>query len=83
MVNYNLRPEVLGNYIVENKCTIRHTAKVFNISKSSVHLDVSKRLKNINFALYSQVKLVLTNNFNERNIRGGFATKQKYLKKDG
>lgn len=76
----NSRPEQLGKYIVLNNATIRATAKEFNISKSTVHLDVSKRLKNINLSLYRQVQKILETNFNERNIRGGLATKTKYEK---
>ena len=74
------RPEELAQYIILNNCTIRSAAKVFNISKSTVHLDVSKRLKKINFVLYKKVRVILENNFNERNFRGGMATKRKYEK---
>lgn len=74
------RAEEFANYIILNNATIRSTAKVFNISKSTVHLDVSKRLKLINVSLYKQVQKVLETNFNERNIRGGIATKTKYQK---
>lgn len=72
------RAEVFGYYIVENKVTIRQTAYMFNIGKSTVHIDVSKKLKTINMELYKQVKQVLDFNFKERNIRGGMATKLKY-----
>ncbi len=74
------RAEMLGEFIVKTKSTIRKTATVFCVSKSTVHVDVSKRLKNINFNLYKQVQIVLKNNFMERNIRGGNATKLKYAK---
>ncbi len=68
----------LAQYIIENNATVRQTAKKFNISKSTVHKDVSERLKTINESLYKQVKLVLEQNKSERHIRGGLATKSKY-----
>ncbi len=73
------RPVVLGEYIIEHKATVRSTAKQFGISKSTVHKDVSDRLKSSHPALYSAVKEVLELNKKERHIRGGEATKQKYL----
>ena len=73
------RPIILGEYIIENKATVRACAKAYGISKSTVHKDVSERLKSINPALYSQVKEGLDLNRQERHIRGGEATKQKYL----
>ncbi len=75
-----VRAEELANYIVANNCTIRAAAKVFGVSKSTVHLDVSKRLKIINLSLYFKVQKVLKNNFDQRNFRGGMATKIKYEK---
>lgn len=72
----------LGQYIVENQSTVRATAKKFNISKSTVHKDISERLKTINYQLYIDAKKVLEKNKKERHIRGGLATKNKYkLKK--
>ncbi|MFI3325656.1 MAG: sporulation transcriptional regulator SpoIIID [Clostridia bacterium] len=68
-----------GQYIIENKATVRQTAKVFGISKSTVHKDVSQRLKYINKKLYAEVKDVLEENKSQRHIRGGIATRQKYL----
>ncbi len=76
--NVYLRPKLLGQYILENKSTIRKTASEFGISKSTVHVDVSYKLKNLDYELYKKVKLILENNFKERNIRGGIATKNKY-----
>ena len=76
----NKRTILLAQYIIRTKSTIRYTAHVFNLSKSTVHNDVSKRLKYIDKELYFKVKLVLDNNFNEKHIRGGMATKKKYLK---
>ena len=70
----------LAEYIVENKTTVRAAAKKFGISKSTVHMDVSERLKKLNPALYKDVRKILDINKAERHIRGGMATKQKYLK---
>ncbi len=70
----------LGEYIIENKATVRLAAKVFGISKSTVHKDVSHRLQRFDPALYSEVKEVLEHNKAERHLRGGIATKNKYLR---
>ncbi len=67
-----------GNYIVNNMTTVRATAKKFGISKSTVHKDVSVRLKKIDFKLYEKVHEVLEKNKRERHIRGGIATRKKY-----
>lgn len=71
----------LARYLTETNSTVRAAAKHFNISKSTVHKDVTDRLKLINKPLYFQVKHVLENNKEQRHIRGGMATKEKYLKK--
>lgn len=68
----------LGEYIVEHKSTVRAAAKAFDVSKSTVHMDVSERLQRINPALYLEVREVLDINKAERHIRGGRATKEKY-----
>ena len=70
-----------AQYIIETGATVRDTAKQFNISKSTVHKDVSERLKAVNYTLFSEVKRVLDKNRSERHIRGGQATKMKYAKK--
>lgn len=70
----------LAEYIVETKSTVRQTAAVFGISKSTVHKDVTERLKRINPPLYREVGLVLEQNKQERHMRGGEATRQKYMK---
>ncbi len=75
------RASLLGEYIVENNSTVRATAKVFGISKSTVHMDVAQRLKKVNPGLYNQVRKVLDVNKEERHIRGGLATKEKYMAK--
>lgn len=69
----------LANYIIENNATVRQTAKKFGISKSTVHKDVTERLKVVNPALAKQTRSVLDVNKSERHIRGGLATKEKYL----
>lgn len=69
---------MLGRYIIENRATVRGTAKKFGISKSTVHKDVSERLKQEAPELYAQVKDILEINKQERHIRGGLATKRKY-----
>ncbi len=70
----------LAEYIIETKNTVRQTAAVFGISKSTVHKDVTERLKRINPPLYREVGLVLEQNKQERHVRGGEATRQKYMK---
>ena len=68
----------LANYIIENKCTVRDAAKKFGISKSTVHKDITERLMKINQILANQAKSVLLENKQERHIRGGYATREKY-----
>ena len=70
----------LAKYIIENKATVRNAGKVFGISKSTVHQDITSRLEKINPELHKQVKEVLEINKQERHIRGGMATKNKYKK---
>ena len=70
----------LADYIIENKSTVRAAAKKFGISKSTVHMDVSSRLKKVNPSLYNDVRKILDINKAERHIRGGLATKQKFSK---
>ena len=68
-----------AEYLITNRTTVRATAAHFGISKSTVHKDVSQQLKKINPALYHQVQQLLEQNKTERHLRGGEATKQKYL----
>lgn len=68
----------LAVYIIENKSTVRGAAKVFGISKSTVHKDLTERLPHCNRALYLQVKTIMDLNKAERHIRGGLATRRKY-----
>ena len=73
------RAAELGRYIVETGATVRQTAAVFKVSKSTVHKDVTDRLRSFKPDLYKQVALVLKKNKDERHIRGGIATREKYL----
>ena len=75
-----LRAVEIGEYIVENKSTVRVAAKVFGISKSTVHMDVTDKLEKINPSLFRQVRCVLDENKAQRHIRGGIATREKYRK---
>jgi putative DeoR family transcriptional regulator (stage III sporulation protein D) len=68
----------IGTYIIESSSTVRQTAEVFGVSKSTVHKDVTERLPQINKQLSAQVKNILENNKAERHIRGGEATRRKY-----
>ena len=69
----------IANYIIESNATVRQTAKTFGVSKSTVHKDVTDRLMQINPTLAKQARQVLDVNKSERHIRGGMATKEKYL----
>ena len=69
----------LGEYIIETGSTVRRAAGRFQISKSTVHQDVTKRLAVCRPQLYREVKAVLEKNKQERHIRGGLATRRKYL----
>ena len=69
-----------AEYIVTTGCTVRACSAHFSISKSTVHKDVSERLRYIDEDLFERVRLVLDYNLSERHIRGGIATKEKYLK---
>ena len=69
----------IANYIIDNNATVRQTAKQFGICKSTVHKDVTDRLMQINPALAQEARKVLDVNKSERHIRGGLATREKYL----
>lgn len=77
------RCEVLADYVIETGATVRQAATHFGISKSTVHKDLSVKLKYVNSTQYSVVKGILELNKSERHIRGGEATKRKYLVKKG
>ena len=68
----------LALYVIESRGTVRSAAKMFGISKSTVHKDLSQRLPTFNRTLYLQVKEILEQNKAERHIRGGIATRRKY-----
>ena len=68
----------LAKYIIDNRTTVRDAGKVFGISKSTVHQDITARLEKVDHSLYEQVREVLEQNKQERHIRGGMATKRKY-----
>ena len=76
------RAITLARYIIDSKDTVRGAAKKFCISKSTVHKDVTERLLKINPILAKEVREILDENKAERHIRGGMATKLKYMKKE-
>lgn len=69
----------IAAYIIDNNATVRQTAKKFGVSKSTVHKDCTERLLQINPSLAAEARKVLDVNKQERHIRGGLATKEKYL----
>ena len=73
------RAQELAVYMIENRATVRAAANKFGISKSTVHKDVTERLATLDKDLHKKVKRVLQINLEERHIRGGAATKRKYL----
>lgn len=75
------RPEILAEYVIESGATVRACATHFGISKSTVHKDLSLKLKYINASLYKDVKKILDFNKSQRHLRGGEATKMKYEKR--
>ena len=72
------RAVVLGEYMLDTGATVRATARMFSVSKSTVNKDVTERLRHSNPQLYREVKKVLEKNKEERHIRGGMATRRKY-----
>lgn len=77
------RAAEIAKYIIDNNATVRQTAKQFGISKSTVHKDVTERLIQINPSLAKEARKVLDVNKSERHIRGGLATREKYLHAHG
>ena len=69
----------IARYIIDHNATVRQAAKHYGISKSTVHKDVTERLHQISPTLSTEVRMVLDVNKSERHIRGGLATKEKYL----
>lgn len=82
MTNQDLEQQILqmAHHIIENKSTIRATANAFCKPKSTVHHDLSTKLKYINLSLYNDVKKLLKHNFQNKHLHGGESTKNKYLK---
>ena len=74
-----LRAIEVGKYIIDSKATVRTTATKFGVSKSTVHKDLTERLPQIDHHLADEVRDILDINKSERHIRGGMATRQKYL----
>ena len=70
----------VARYIIDNNSTVRQAAKHFGISKSTIHKDVSSRIQEVNPSLAAEVRKVQDVNKQERHIRGGLATKDKYLR---
>ncbi|MBP5404386.1 MAG: sporulation transcriptional regulator SpoIIID [Clostridia bacterium] len=81
----NIKERVMdiAQYIVLHGATVRKAASVFDVSKSTVHSDMTTRLKRMDVGLYKKVKVVLDKNREERHIRGGEMTRQKYTKMRG
>ena len=73
----------IARYIIENNATVRQAAKQFGISKSTVHKDITERLNQINYSMAAETRKVLDVNKSERHIRGGLATREKYLHQHG
>ena len=70
-----------ANYILDSKDTIRETARLYGISKSTVHKDVQDRLKEIDIIKWREINKILKEHIDTRHIRGGIATQKKYQKK--
>ena len=72
------RASELALYMIDTGATVRAAAQKFGISKSTVHKDLTQRLRQYNYPLYIQVRVVLDRNKEQRHIRGGLATRRKY-----
>lgn len=73
------RVKEAAKYIIDSKATIRKTAKVFGVSKSTIHKDITERLPKINSLIAEEAQKVINDNLSKRHIRGGEATKLKYM----
>ncbi len=82
MYSIEERCVILAEYLVEHHSTVRSVALKFGVSKSTVHKDITQILKKIDVGLYNEAKTVLETNKKERHIRGGEATRQKYILKN-
>ena len=74
----NLRTKQIALYVISSGATVRQASRVYNIAKSTVHYDLTKRLPYFDYGLYQQVKEIFDKNFAEKSMRGGLATKNKY-----
>lgn len=74
----DLRVQKEAEYVLKEGATVRNTAEKFGVSKSTVHYDMTKRLKKLDVDLYEKVKRILKINLDERHIRGGVATREKF-----
>jgi len=79
-INVQQRVINVAEYIIKHKTTVRATAKIYNVSKSTIHNDLQKRLPKINKKYYFEISKILQFNFEQKHLRGGKATKEKYLK---
>ncbi|MBO4283410.1 MAG: sporulation transcriptional regulator SpoIIID [Clostridia bacterium] len=77
------RCEILAEYMIERDATVRAAAYAFSVSKSTVHKDVTEKLERVNPDLYDRVRAILLKNKSERHLRGGEATRIKYMRKKG
>ncbi len=73
----------VADYVIENRCTVREAAKAFCISKSTAHKDLNERLPLLSRSLFQKASVVLQENWQERYLRGGEATKRKFEKLSG
>ena len=80
MKDIYLRTKQIALYVIKTGATVRKTARVYNMAKSTVHYDLTKRLPYFDDVLYQQVREILEKNFEEKSMRGGLATKRKYKK---
>ena len=76
----SIRARETGEYVAATGATVRAAAKMFGVSKSTVHKDLAERLKTVDGELYEKVCRILEKNRAERHLRGGMATKLKYSK---
>lgn len=79
-INGDERAQILGRHIAATGATVRATAQLFSVSKSTVHTDITRRLRNLDRDLFEQVRLVLEKNKAERHLRGGLATRKRWGK---
>lgn len=78
-IDIYLRAKRSAEYIIEHRCTIREAASFLGYGKSTLHTDITQRLKKEDFELYKKVKVILDENYTVKHLRGGESTKNKYL----